>query len=408
VWRDPAQHQQGASAALTSSPPNNTKQQRISSQLTLFHHYHYTMATSTRDAISSRADSLHRERYSIARDFDHVLVIMPSSIITRYVNGVFEEVKGPPQAAYEFEVNLKALHNMAYFRRTIPLCENKDKATYSTSELYDDDPRAWRLWLEMLHGCLNHMSYQAQIVTVWHVLRIADKYDINPTCADAGRWFDQWFFTQSASGLFTNNDAVRQILYPCHAFDHALGFATSTMWLAYHCAGHIAEKRPKEFEQHPHLGLHRGIERMYCGNLQSISSTNRQAEQLNAARGRLRSVLHRELYDCVDRLLGRATCSLKKDVLWAYFFALNQTRSWPLERWAKKYSIQQLLENLEEFEYVDPHPNGICSDRACGQDFTLVVRKAIDHTGSHFDGLCLGKTFFHIHRAYHADCPQTV
>jgi hypothetical protein len=115
--------------------------------------------------------------------------------------------------------------------------------------------------------------------------------------------------------------------------------------------------------------------------------------------------LHRELYDCVDRLLGRATCSLRKDVLWAYFFALNQTRSWPLERWAKKYSIQQLLENLEEFEYDDPHPNGICSDCACGQDFTLVVRKAIDHTGSHFDGLCLGKKLFHLHRAYHADCP---
>jgi hypothetical protein len=232
------------------------------------------MANSIRDASRPRPDSLHRERYSIAHDFDHVLVIMPSSIITRYVNGVFEDIKGPPQAAYEFEVSLKALHSMAYFRRTIPLGENKDKAAYSTSELHDDDPRAWRLWLEMLHGCLNHMSYQAQIVTVWHVLRIADKYDINPTCADAGRWFDQWFFTQSASGLFTSNDAVRQILFPCHAFDHALGFATSTMWLAYHCAGHIAEKRPKEFEQHPHLGLHRGIERMYCGNLQSIPSTN--------------------------------------------------------------------------------------------------------------------------------------
>jgi len=206
-----------------------------------------------------RAESLHRERYTIAKNYDHVLVVIPSSIITHFVNGVFEDRKGPPQAAYEFEVSLEALHKVAYFRRTLPL----DKAAHGTSELRDDDPRAWRLWLEMVHGCLHKQSYFAQIATVWHVLRIADKYAINPTCADAGTWFDRWFFTQSARGIFMHNDNVRQILFPCHAFDHALGFTTSTMWLAYNCAGHIAELRPKEFENHPRLGLEHGIERMF-------------------------------------------------------------------------------------------------------------------------------------------------
>jgi hypothetical protein len=62
-----------------------------------------------------------------------------------------------------------------------------------------------------------------------------------------------------------------------------------------------------------------------------------------------------------------------------------------LERWAKKYSIQELLENLEYFEYDDPHPSGTCSDDSCGQDFTVVVRNAIDQTSSLFDGLCLGE-----------------
>lgn len=272
---------------LTSSSLNITTSQ----QFTLFHRYHCIMAYSARDASMAPPPSgpLHRERYTIAPASDHLLVVIPSTIITSFVNGVFEDRKGPPQAAYEFEVRLEALHKMAYFRRTIPLLDEKplldgedkasqgrtlqdkapedeapqDKATYSTSELYDDDPRAWRLWLEMLHGCLNVRSYQAQIVTVWHVLRIADKYDINPTCADAGAWFDQWFFAQSSRGLFTTNENVRQILFPCHAFDHALGFSTSTMWLAYNSTGHIEEKRPKEFEQHPRMGLDRGIERMY-------------------------------------------------------------------------------------------------------------------------------------------------
>jgi hypothetical protein len=221
------------------------------------------MADSMRDASRSRADSLHRERYSIAREFDHILVIIPSSIIPQFVNGVYEERKGPPRAAYEFEVSIEILHNIAYFRRTIPLPKNEDGKTHSTSELRDDDPDAWKIWLEMLHGCLDRKSYEAQIATVWHVLCIADKYGISPTCPDAGKWFDQWFFTQSAIGKFTENDNVRQILFPCHAFDHALGFSTSTMWLAYHCAGHIEELRPSGFERHPHLGLDRSIERTY-------------------------------------------------------------------------------------------------------------------------------------------------
>ena len=203
--------------------------------------------------------NLHRERYTIAHPHNHVLVVLPSSINVHFVNGVFEERRGPPQAAYEFEVNLEALHKIAYFRRTLPL----NQAAQGFSELRDDDPRAWRLWLQMVHGCLDEQSYYAQISTVWHVLRIADKYAINPTCADASRWFDQWFFAQSAEGLFTRNDTVRENLFPCHAFDHALGFTTSTSWLAYNCAGHIAEKRPKEFEHHPRLGLEHGIERMY-------------------------------------------------------------------------------------------------------------------------------------------------
>lgn len=393
------------------------------------------MADGRRGASTAPPPSgpLHRERYTIIPDFDHILVVIPSTIITRFVNGVFEERKGPPQAAYEFEVKLEALHKMAFFRRTIPVPEEKpvidledktlegrtlqdklpqndasqDRAAHSTSELHDDDPRAWRLWLEMLHGCLNVSSYQAQIVTVWHVLQIAEKYDINPTCADAGAWFDEWFFAQSARGLFTSNENIRQILFPCHRFDHALGFSTSTMWLAYNCTGHVQEKRPKEFESHPHLGLDRGIERTYrrSPDLCWTSETDCQAEQMNAARGRLKSILHRKLYDCVDELLSFATCQLRKDVLWGYFFALNRTRSWPLERWAKVYSIHELLENLEAFEYEDPHPYHRCRDRYCGQDFTLVVRRAINHTGSHFDGLCLGEKSSHVKEALQSDCP---
>ena len=88
--------------------------------------------------ISDPYANLHRERYTIAHHHDHVLLVLPSSISIHFVNGAFEERRGPPHAAYESEVSHEALHKIAYFRRTLPL----DKAAYGTSELRDDDPRA--------------------------------------------------------------------------------------------------------------------------------------------------------------------------------------------------------------------------------------------------------------------------
>lgn len=82
--------------------------------------------------------NLHRERYTIASPHNHILVVLPSFVRVHFVNGVFEERRGPPQAAYEFEVNLEALHKITYFRRTLPL----HKAAHGTSELRDDDPLA--------------------------------------------------------------------------------------------------------------------------------------------------------------------------------------------------------------------------------------------------------------------------
>lgn len=138
-------------------------------------------------------------------------------------------------------------------------------------------------------------------------------------------------------------------------------------------------------------------------NLYAAADIDMRTEQLNAARGRLKSILHRALYDCVDVLLKHAVCNLRKDVLWGYFTALNRTMSWPLERFAKRYSMQQLLENLEAFDYADPHPYRGCTDDSCGQDFTMVVGSAIDVTGTFFDGLCLGRSLLDICGAESAD-----
>lgn len=111
---------------------------------------------------------------------------------------------------------------------------------------------------------------------------------------------------------------------------------------------------------------------------------------MNAARGRLKTILHRELYESVDILLEKVRCPLKKDILWEYFSALNKTKSWPLERYMARESISGLLHNLEYFEYNDPHSER-CNYPHCGCNFKRIVDNAIDETAQLFDGLCLGE-----------------
>jgi hypothetical protein len=117
---------------------------------------------------------------------------------------------------------------------------------------------------------------------------------------------------------------------------------------------------------------------------------------VNAARGRLKTILHRGLYNEVDRLLEKVRCPFRKDILWEYFTALNKTRSWPLERYMAKESICGLLSNLESFEYHDPHLGRVCNWPSCGQDFKQVVNRAIDDTARLFNGLCLGMSLSQI------------
>lgn len=129
---------------------------------------------------------------------------------------------------------------------------------------------------------------------------------------------------------------------------------------------------------------------MLCSN--TVLTT--YVEQLNAARGRLRTILYRELYAPVKAMLAdeRNNCKYKEKVLWAYLKALEQTQVWPSEGISHRRSIESILEQLQGFTYTDPHPNGTKSCIYCKGNFEKDVEKAIDCTLDYFDGLCLGKS----------------
>ena len=76
----------------------------------------------------------------------------------------------------------------------------------------------------------------------------------------------------------------------------------------------------------------------------------RSTEQINAARGRLKTILHRGLYDPVDRMLAEATCPYREKVLWQYFKALTETGAWPIESGPGKCGMRVLLDKLAAFE----------------------------------------------------------
>jgi hypothetical protein len=198
------------------------------------------------------ATHVHRERYEIARNPDCLLIVKQDWFDTTLV--------------YEFEVARSILSAIPFFARLFarePRDGEQEMVQREVIELTNDNPRAWKGWLEILHGRrLERSSYQISTTTVWHMLTIAEKYGISPTSQNARDWFDQWLVIQSGDGLFHDYRRISEVLFPCHAFDHALGFSAGTKWLAYNSVGHIKEQRPAYYDEDTLLRLDHGIMRM--------------------------------------------------------------------------------------------------------------------------------------------------
>lgn len=108
-------------------------------------------------------------------------------------------------------------------------------------------------------------------------------------------------------------------------------------------------------------------------------------EQLNAAKGRLRTKLHTLTFKPIQDLL-RATCNCKERTTFQYIKALHDTGVWPFDPiWPKKSTCDILVE-LESFSYTPP---GSACRRYCQRNYEGTVRAAISYVRSYFDGLCL-------------------
>lgn len=111
-------------------------------------------------------------------------------------------------------------------------------------EIKGDDLAALKIWLRLLHGCLDRTKVSASISTIWNLLVLAQKYNFDGHCQELKDWFSAWYAENIAKPGSIGEDTCRELLYPCYYFNHAPGFAAVTKHLAYNMRGHIEEKMP--------------------------------------------------------------------------------------------------------------------------------------------------------------------
>ena len=185
----------------------------------------------------------------------------------------------------------------------------------------------------------------------------------------------------------------QELLFPRHTFDHANGFASATKYPVYNASGHI----PSANRMASKWIICVLIRMSYVSGTCYYSFTTLRdniicLEQLNAARGRLKTILHRGLYRPIDELLRLATCGSKADVLYGYEEALTETGAWPLETAYLRQSINDILSKLDDFTDPTVSISLECTCSHCRFGFCDVVSKAVFDTRAYFDGLRLGKS----------------
>ncbi|KKY19083.1 hypothetical protein UCDDS831_g05715 [Diplodia seriata] len=233
---------------------------------------------------------------------------------------------------------------------------------------------AMEVFFRAFHGvpmsdeCLN-----ADVAVVWSILRAGDMWHLKREGLNKWfkGWFQKWAYKNVKGKDLSGNTSFRDyklaqvILYPCWVFDHAPGFAAATKWLVYNSISHITESNPTK-----HRNLH---------------LPPRVIQQLNAARGRLKGLMHDHLWKPIEAPLEEAECDCKEKTLFLYQKALLAINVWPLERTFSKTSVADLLARLMTFEYKTEHEP--CYE--CSIPCEYVVSHTVESVSKHFDGLCL-------------------
>ncbi|KAL8810083.1 MAG: hypothetical protein Q9200_002861 [Gallowayella weberi] len=255
-----------------------------------------------------------------------------------------------------------------YFTR---LLRNKNfkEANEDIVELQDDSVTSMQIWFQVLHRA--KVTYDVGLFELWNLAAAGKKYCMDMT--ELSPWFatcyerqdiDRWYHDYLQEELRSTVPNPRLLLQPCYTFDHAKGFLRITKFCAYQDVGHIEKVR---------------VTRHY-----DLDLPPRVIQQLNAARGRLRTIVSRGLYIPAKSLL-KASCTCKEKTLFGYMKRLTDIDVWPFEEVAQKSSITTITNRLVKFSY-EPHPTA-CG--GCQKEYSKIVDDTRAKTNEYFDGLYL-------------------
>ncbi|KAK3069829.1 hypothetical protein LTR53_011534 [Teratosphaeriaceae sp. CCFEE 6253] len=318
---------------------------------------------------------LEKEYYAIATDHDLVLRIIEHMTITRTEgegDAAHDVTESVMSKVHEYKVKREAMSASSVYFANLLSDANIEEGQQDTIELQEDGITAMTVWLKVIHGTADDLTYKVSIDDLWHMLAMAEKYNFTPGHGNAKAWFEKWYAVNTSDNRMFDYKEHQTLLLPCHSFDHAPGFQRATRYLVYRATGNVSERRPHALKhEHDTLQLNPSI-----------------ATSLNAAKARLKTVLHRALYNPIDDLLRRARCRCKAEVLYAYEVTLMRTGAWPLETTFLMNSVEYTLRKLESVQPRVWQPQN-CGSRFCAFEFGFVVGKARDEVKKLFDGLCL-------------------
>ncbi|KAI2717753.1 hypothetical protein CBS147332_4633 [Penicillium roqueforti] len=231
--------------------------------------------------------------------------------------------------------------------------------------------------MEVIFGSIHGVEIEPEFVTVadvWYTIKACNKYLLDPKKLMG--WFARWIkhIDEKQPEIWEDYDFNRQLLLPCHFFDHAEAFQHITRRLVYNAPGHITEMAPTDSPS---------FEPMHMPAI--------VIQQLNAARGRLRTVLQRSLFGDLNMTLDKAHCGCAAESMFAYFRELHHIRVKPLDSDIYKNCVSDILNRLANFNEDNMAKRKPSVQRCvvCPFSWKRTVEYARRLVDGYFHGLCL-------------------
>ena len=131
------------------------------------------------------------------------------------------------------------------------------EANQNVIDITEGTVASLELWFRVLHGKMTDDMYTISNKDVWEAIEVCGYRDFDIEKLNA--WFAKWWEKKRQNLI--ELPEMRQLLFPCHEFDHAEGWKFVTRKLAYESSEHITEDNPTA---HRHLHLEGNVIGRLC------------------------------------------------------------------------------------------------------------------------------------------------